>query len=43
MSFIGKVSYLGQNASSKMKDTAEIVKISGQLTNNTKQIEELYQ
>lgn len=43
MSFIGKVSYFGQNASNKMKDTAEIVKISGQLTNNTKQIEELYQ
>ena len=36
MSFIGKVSYFGQNASNKMKDTAEIVKISGQLTNNTK-------
>lgn len=42
MSLIGNLSCLGQNASNKMKDTAEIVRISGQIADCEKELKKFY-
>jgi len=42
MSITGNLSAFAQNASGKMKDTTEMMKISGQITNNEKALNDLY-